>query len=533
MTMPIADKIGNLFDVAVALISPERGLKRHLRREQLKSARSGNLYAAAKTTKSTGPWSPVNSNVNLIIAASASTVRARVRQLVRDFPYFARAVNVVCDYSVGEGIQFQSRVVDKKGELNLPAIQSIEDAFSYWADEADFSGRLHFYEMMRLAKRQDVEPGEFLLIRRNDPDRKAYLPFKLQMIESDWLTDHGARVVGKASDVEIDQGVEFETASGRVRAYHFSDPDSYGGTVRIDVNDVLHGFETMRPGQRRGISPFAPGVLVADDLASLMDAEIDASKMASKWLAMVTTPDPMSRQMAAGTTVGASGEKIEELENAIIEYLRPGETVELTGNPRPGSNFTPFVRLILCMFSVTTGVPYELISGDYKGMNYSTGKMVRNDFRQMLRPISSRHIRQFCSPIFRTFFDYAVVNGKISAPGYFKNSAPWVRCEWQPPGMDSQDPLRESKANIDEVGARLKSPQEIIKARGRDPETVVKEIAAFGKLMEKYKVTPVEVSTALANNPSAVAGQKSGSDGRYSMTEIMDTLESIMEGIEK
>ena len=73
-----------------------------------------------------------------------------------------------------------------------------------------------------------------------------------------------------------------------------------------------------------------------------------------------------------------------------------------------------------------------------------------------------RHIRQFCIPTTLPFFDSAVLTGKLDLPGYYINRAPWVRSEWQPPGMEPIDPLRESKANIDDVNAVHRSPIEII-----------------------------------------------------------------------
>ena len=519
--------IGELVDGAVSIFSPKRAIARHLARQHYRKVRS-NTYAAARVTKSTGPWSPANVNVNSLIAASAPAIRARVRQLVRDFPYFARAVNVLVDYTVGEGIQFQSKV-QRGGKLDHKKIVEIEDAARRWMDEADYAGRLHFYEMMRLAKRQDCEAGEFIIIEREDRRTKGrFLPYCLQMVESEWLTDAvtAAKPVRKDGSTRIEQGVEIDSATGRPLYLHFVDPDAWGKTEAVPADQVIHGFDVMRPSQVRGISPFAPGVLVADDLASLMDAELDASKMAAKWLALIKTPNPLDRQMGLGVTAGTNGEPIEELENAIIEYLRPGEEVTLTSNPRPGTNFPPFVRLVLCMFSVTTGIPYELLSGDYQGMNYSTGRTIRNDFRKVLRPLWGRHIRQFCRPAINGFFDSAALHGKINMPGYFSDPQPWLRTEWQPPGMESTDPLRESKANIDDVSALHRSPQEIIQARGRDPEEVLLEIKEFRELCDKYGLAPEQVSTAVANNPAAVDDQRTNA----ALMEIMDALDEIGAG---
>lgn len=174
---------GNSIDRFVGFFFPERGMRRQYFRTQL--ARSAK-YAAAKSTRLTGNWSPLDSNVNTIIQASSGAVRARVRQLVRDFPYFARAVNILTDYTVGSGIMFQSRIRTPDGKKQDPdKIQKVEDAFNFWADEADFAGQLHYYEMMRLAKRQDSETGEFILIKKrlkNEPGRYIPVPWERFLI---------------------------------------------------------------------------------------------------------------------------------------------------------------------------------------------------------------------------------------------------------------------------------------------------------------------------------------------------------------
>ncbi len=468
-----------------------------------------SLYAAAKTTRSTGGWSPVDSSINDLIGNSSPSVRARVRQLVRDFPYFARAVKVIADYVVGDGVTMQSRVTDTSGKINSKQCQQIEDAWSWWMEEADISGRLHYHEIEYLSKRQDAECGEFLLVRSSLKDSKRFLPFCLQMYEADWLTSSGAKPATKANNV--DQGVEYNSTTGQIIAYHFADPDSFGKPHRIKAEQIIHGFETLRPGQLRGISPFTSGVIVTNDLKDIMDAEIDGAKMAAKWLAFITSSDPMMRQAAqVSGQLGDNGLPIEELENGIVEYLRPGESIELSSNPRPSQNFPPFVKLILGMLSVSTNVPYELLSGDYAGLNWAVSRVVRNDFAHSLRPVATRHIRHFSSPVFKSFMDSAVLSGRLQLPGYFNNPRPWLKNEWQPPGMEPVDPLRETKSNMEEIDNGLRSPQEVAAKRGRDLEDIYKEIAAARELAADNGLNfeEEETSTALANNPAALDGEK-------------------------
>ena len=488
--------IGNALDSLVGIISPRRGIVR----KQTRAA----IYAAAQSPRTTGDWVPFDSSINLIVHASSLRVRARVRQLVRDFPYFHRAVKVLTDFSVGSGIVYQSAIRTKDGILDKEKIKLAEDAWNLWCEEADATGRLHLYEMMNLAKRQDLETGEFLLVKTNINKKSRYMPLALQMYESDWLTDTGSNpLIGN----DVHQGIEYDPVTGRIIAYNFTDPDGWGKSIRIDASRVIHGFQTLRPGQMRGISDFAPGVLLAHDLDTYMSAEMDGAKMAAKWLAMVETPDPLSRQI--GLQSDDAGHKIDSLENAIIEYLRPGEKMTLSSNPRPGSNFPPMVKLILTMLSVTTGVPYELLSGNYEGMNFSTAKMVRNDFSQHLKPVISRHVRGFCEPVKRAFFESAVLSGRLPFRDYFTNPASYLRANWQPPGMESPDIARETKSMIDQIMAGLRSPQEIAQSRGRDMEEIYREIKESQDLAESMgiKLNMGAISTAIANNPAAIDQQ--------------------------
>lgn len=502
-------KIGAALDGILSVVSPKSALKRKYYRAALERS---ELYAAAKTDRLTGPWSPVNSDVNDLIRSSSAKVRARVRQLVRDFPYFKRAVQVCLDYTIGSGIQFQSRIKLPDGRLDKVRNTQVEDAFKFWADEADVADKLHYYEMMQLTKRQDLESGEFILAIVKPRKRNPYLPYALQIFEAEWLSDANTSKVPQGS--EIDQGIEYKKDTGFVTHYHFIDPDSYGKAKRIKAENIIHSFETLRPGQLRGISPFTPAVLLAHDIGELIGSEVDAAKMASKYLAIIESENPFERQTNV-ITDAETNLKLDELENGIIEYLRPGEKVNIATNPRPDSNLYPAVSLLARMISITVGIPFELLAGDYTGFSYSTGRISRNDFVQQLRPVSTRQVRHFCLPTVRPFYDFAALSGKIDLPKYFENPAPWTLSEWQPPGMEPVDPLKESKAGIDQVKSLTKSPQRIIRGRGEDPEEVLKDISQFREMADEYGLKDFfdalfedNISTATANNPAAVTNDQ-------------------------
>jgi lambda family phage portal protein len=524
--MSALSKLSGAIDSAIAVVSPQKAIRRNYHREilsKISKQKKRETYAAAKTSRVTGTWSPADINVNDLIRASNPKIRARVRQLVRDFPIFTRAVTVVLDNVVGAGIKFQSHALTASGKFDNTAILKIEDAWKRWGDEADISGKQSIYQLMRSAKRQELESGEFLLVRRIINDKARYLPFCLQAVEADWLTDNSTVAIGKGN--EIEQGIEYNKITGQAVWFHFTDPDSWGKSIRVPAADVVHGFEFLRPGQMHGVSPFVSGVLVARDLGEYMDAEIDTAKMAAKYLAFVTK-DPATRGSLLEDGEGDDeGKKIDEMENALIEYLSPGENITIASNPRPGGNFPPTVKLILCMLSAATGVPYELLSFDYSGINYSSTRVIRNDFIHQLKPVIDRHVRQFCNPVATSFLDAAVLYGGVSLPKYRLNKQRYAQFSWQPPGAEMIDWLKESKARINEMGVSLRSPQEIVLARGRDYEEVLKETKlAYDKIKEMGLdfLLPIiwkQSSTSVANNPAAVDGQDNG-NGKGRMAEI-------------
>lgn len=478
----------------------------------------GRKYAAAKGGGSIGHWYPVNQDVNVEIGSSQYAINARVRQLVRDMPHAARAVDVLSGWVVGPGLVFQSRITGSDGKLAKRLNTQIEDAWKWWADEADLAGRLTLPDLQALAIRQLVEIGEFVLVKTATAAPGRYLPLALRVIEADRLS--GDRFSAALPGNEVYSGVEYDPRTGRSVAYWFDDDSTVGAVgrlavkpVRLEARRVIHGFQTLRPGQLRGVSPFAPAVLLAHSLRDYLEAEIDAAKMAARWLAFVKTPDPAGTMLAFGAKTDATLErKTEEIGTAIKEYLLPGEDVVMADHNRPGDAFSPFTRFCLQSFGAVLGVPYELLSGNYEGLNYSVLRGIRNDFSQSLATLRARFVRQFCVPVQREFMSWLALTGKVSLPGYLDNPWPYLRGVWLGPGLAPVDPLKEGRADLDAIAGRLKSPQECILDRGRDPEEVLGEIAQWEEQLQEKGLKAEPPESPLKSNPAALDEEGGTSD---------------------
>ncbi len=496
------------------IASSDNGVHRLIRPSQSRH------YAAASMGRLVGDWVPSAQDVNALIGGASPLVRARVRDLVRNFPPFTAAASAIATYSVGSGSRFQSLVTKADGTPDYALRNKIESRYRAFMDEADIAGQLHFYEMVMLAQRQEVENGE-AIIRFAKPRRRKTFPFALHMIEADDLVSH---LDFKTDDnSEIQQGIEYDIRTGERLYYHFQKKAGLTrlyDTWREPAENVIHFFQTLRPGQLRGISPLAAAVMIAYDMNEYIGAEIDASKLAAKWLGFITTTDPQMFQMTHMSTTGrgtsplmaeALGRgEIDEVENAIIDYLRPGEKVEFAPNAgRMTDSFERFVAFCLRMLSIVARVPYELVSADYSELNYSKAKMSQNDFSKFLFPRKFAIEHHIERRVFKQFLAFEALTQDY-LPGYFTNPARYQPAMFVPQGLTSPDPLRDGKANIDKLRAGLVSHIDLILADGRDPEQVVEQNKLWAELCIEHGVNPLTgmPSTAMANNPAALGASE-------------------------
>jgi len=79
--------------------------------------------------------------------------------------------------------------------------------------------------------------------------------------------------------------------------------------------------------------------------------------------------------------------------------------------------------------------------------------------------------------------------------------------------MESIDPLRETKAHVDQINALLRSPQEIVRARGRELDDVLREIKEATDMASGMGLSLGTIDTSLANNPAAIGAGEDDDEG--------------------
>ena len=443
-------------------------------------------YAAAKNSPTHNIGSAGSGTVNDEIETSWDEVTERTLALVRDFPIFAGCVNRMEAFITADGILPQVAVMKPDGKVNEKLSREIEEKFMEWAKNplmCDTAGKLTFMEMQALDDRMQGEFGESIFV-----DSYVNNQYTISPIEPLNLDDGGFHHYTETPSGNVMwRGIEYKPSNRRVVNYHFRKPVDANNlhypydTEVIPAERVKHIFKTQRAGQMRGITPFAPAVLVAYQLRDYMGSELSAQMMSAKWMAWVTAPmsnNWSDNQNRGNIDYNSTYEKyVKTLDNATIEYLKNGEQVTVNTAQRQANSFKNFNEIVIRYVSATTGLPYELLSQDYSGLNYTTLRAVRNDFKQELRPKWMRKILHFCQPVFETWLTNAVLTRQVSIPDYFQNMSHYKRSvKWITPVLEQIDPYKEFMAELLKVRAGAKSMPTVIKEMGGDPDKVHEEI---------------------------------------------------------
>jgi hypothetical protein len=109
------------------------------------------------------------------------------------------------------------------------------------------------------------------------------------------------------------------------------------------------------------------------------------------------------------------------------------------------------------------------------------------------------------------------------------NPRPWLACQWQTPGVESIDPLREGKAYLDQINGLLRSPQEVTARRGRDYEDVLNEIAEAKRMADARGLSPLDVKTALASAPGSVVDEPPATSAKRDEMELVHRALDVMQ----
>lgn len=416
-------------------------------------------------------WRASGTDANAENEPALALLRNRARELRRNNPYAERAVSGIADNVVGAGIV--PRPKTDKGR----AAKWLGDRWSQWAETVacDADGLENFYGLQHKIMECAVEAGECLVRRRRRYVSDGLpVPLQLQVLEPDFLDETKS---GTNGNNVIIQGVEFDALGKRVAYWLFDEhPGSAASyrslqSKRVPAEDVAHVFLPKRPGQARGYTWFAPVMQRLRNFDEMEDAVMEQAKIAACFAAFVTNDG----------TGGGTDKKpalIERMEPGIIQELAVGESVSFAAPPT-FNGYQPYSWQALHAISVGLGLPYELLTSDLKGVNFSSGRMGWLHFARRVDVWQWRMlIPQLCERAWGWFME-----AQLLLPGGVRDEVP---AEWVPPRREMVDPRSETENVKHRLRLGLVTWPDALRELGiTDPDEHATQIAKTNELFDK------------------------------------------------
>jgi lambda family phage portal protein len=465
----------NWIDRAVGYVSPRHGLNRI--RARVAADLLKRHYEGAAVGRRTQGWRGTGTDANAAVGSSLQRLRDNARDLVRNNPHAANAIDVITNQVVGWGILAKTK--DRQAA----------EIWKQWAESTacDADGQHNIYGLQKLVVRAMVESGEVLVRRRYRlPTDGLPIPMQLQLLEPDYIDTSRSGIL-LPNGGRIIHGVEFDAIGTRVAYWLFRDhPGStlttFGAvtaqSVRVDAANVLHVYHKERIGQVRGPSWFAPVLLKLKDFDEYDDAQLMKQKIAACLSVLVTDVDGSAAGL--GTVDTTTDPQIDTLEPGMIQNLPPGRDVKVVDPPQV-DGFAEYSEVTLRTIAAGIGVTYEDLTGDYTDLPFSAARMSRlahqarvDDWRWKTL------IPQFCDQTWQWAMEAAAILGKVRDP--------LTAAAWTPPPVPYIDPEKEGIAFIRNIRGGAQSWSESVRERGYDPDELLAEIAADNQKFDAREI---------------------------------------------
>ena len=436
-------------------------------------------------------WQPGIADADYSSVPNLRELRARSRDLGRNSPIAAGAIESLVTNVVGSGLTLQARVDAATLGLDDDAAdewqRNTERLFRMWAasEYADALGDCNFYELQEVAFRSAQESGDVGAVLAGV--RRPDWPFTLgvQLIEADRICNENF----KADSDDCVQGIQKDATGQKVGMWICNRHPGSAYTLKgfewkylefrgkSGRRNVLHLMRKTRPGQTRGIPALAPIIETLKQLTRYSTAEVDAA-VNSAAMAVFVKMDPDTFQdifddTAQQNIIDNAKRWDGTLQSGAAINLLPGEDISTTTPGRPNPNFDPFVSAVMGQIGMALHIPKEVLMKHFQA-SYSAARAALLDAWRTFRIHRSWLAARFCQPVYEEWLADAVASGLIAAPGFFADPvvrAAWCGSNWAGDGPGALDPLKEAQAAEKRIQIGMTTlPEEIVGYDGGDWE---------------------------------------------------------------
>jgi len=473
----------NLFEKIISAISPQWAF----RRNQYRSAMAA--YEASKKSR-LRKAKPDNSSGDSLTQVSGDALRGYARTLEQNYDLASGVLDVLINNTVGpNGVSMEPMPRNKDGSINVDVKNQLIKLHKQWSKKPDVTGEHNWANIERLSCRSWFRDGEILIQKLlgsiSGLKHSSIVPFSIELIESDHLpidyTDNSKLIT---------QGVE-RNAWGKPVAYHLykkhpGDCDYFFEieTKRVPADKILHPKQVKRVRQARGVTIFASVMIRLEDIKDYEESERVAARISAALAAYIKkgTPDLYQAPEDPNT------ERHFAIKPGIVfDNLQEGEEVGTIQSNRPSTLLEPFRNAMLKAVSSGTGANYSTMSKDYDG-SYSSQRQELVEGWTNYRALTNLFIGQVSQPVWEAFVEAAIASKVLVLPAELDIET-IKDADYRGPVMPWIDPDKEIKAKERSAQATFKSPPQIIRENGDNPDDVLDQLADWKQKLDDRGLT--------------------------------------------
>ena len=261
------------------------------------------------------------------------------------------------------------------------------------------------------------------------------------------------------------------------------------GSRRVPAKDVIYLPVLTRAEQVREMSPLCSSLSRIDDINEFIAAALRKEQVLSYLGVFVKNSVPggsFGRGFAPAG--GPKGKQELALEQGMITYLAPGESVETINPAGVSASSGEMLRTTQRLTGSGQGLSYEAASRDMSQVNYSSARQGLLEDRKTYSSWQTYLIDHLLTPVYEEWLDWMLLSGQlpVSPQEYAKNPEAYQRHVWVRPGWDWIDPLKEANANRVALDTCQTTLQEICASKGKDWRDIIAqrkvEMEALGEL---------------------------------------------------
>lgn len=479
--------------------------------------------AASARDQALSNWNPSGVSADMASLIDRDRVIARVRDLIRNNGLARAAVVKQADMVVGQNWRLvslpDSMALGISREEAAELGRRIEAVWRQWSSDplrrCDRQRRHQFPGLVNLMYREFRTAGEALGVLRSHRRSGWMFATALHLIDVDRLSNPR----GRTESASLRGGVHLDSA-GEPLGYWIRNahPIDVGHDAKRNSWTYVpketawgrpvcvHGFESERPGQTRGVSPFAAVLAPFRMIDRHADAEIASATANALTIATITSGyDPnVVGESFGGEALGETNSwqdtrmDIHEgapiyLSGSRIPILPPGDEIKMNNAPRQTAAFDSFRSSFIQEMASALDVPYVALAERWDKVNYSSARAALNEVWRSIQARRASFIEQMITPIFLAVIEEAFANGMLEAPAgapsFYEAQAAYLKGMWVGPGRGYIDPVKEQTAASMRVEDGMSTLQRECAEQGLDWEEVLDQRARELALQAELEVT--------------------------------------------